>query len=312
MTATQSVRVAVAVAVHNRRDTTLAGLSSLLAADRTGIDLRVVVCDDGSSDGTGDAIRDRLPEVEIVDGDGSLFYADGTNVAIRAALHHEPHFVLAINDDGLFDPHFLVSLVACAHQHHRSVVGALLVAQGRESYAFQIAPQWSLRFGGQQMPHQLAVDALPNGPFEVECIVGNCVLVPVDAIRAVGLLDGRRGWGDADWTMRMRRAGWQLLVEPAAVVRCEPNMARPSISRRSGIGGVRSVLFDRRDARSLRWQWGHLMGSSPTRWHALAAFAVYTGRMVVKALGFGTWPRWPDPATRLAPAARSLASSEDR
>jgi GT2 family glycosyltransferase len=299
------IGVVAAIPVHNRRETTLAGLRSLLAADRTGIDLHVIVVDDGSTDGTGDAIRRTFPEVEVVDADGSLHYAAGTNRAIEVGLRHDPAYVLAANDDATFDHGFLVALVACAEQHPRSVVGALLTQEGRPDHAFQVGQQWSLRFGGWQVPQHLRLDALPAEPFEVECIVGNCLLVPTAAIRAAGVLDAARyprGWGDAEWSVRLRRAGWRQLIAPRARVECEPNTYPPPLRRLGVVGVVRVLLADQRHPLNLRRQWAQFRGTAPSRLQAVAAFGVYLSRLAVKAAGVGAWPSWPDPPADYRPA----------
>jgi len=65
--------------------------------------------DDGSTDGTGDAIRKEFPGVEVVNANGDLWYTEGTNVGVRAALEHDPDFILAINDDEVSIRNFLNS-----------------------------------------------------------------------------------------------------------------------------------------------------------------------------------------------------------
>jgi GT2 family glycosyltransferase len=72
-------RVAAIVPVYNRRETTLQALRSLSRIDRTGVDFRIFIVDDGSTDGTAQAIEKEFPDVVIVHGDGNLHYAAGTN-----------------------------------------------------------------------------------------------------------------------------------------------------------------------------------------------------------------------------------------
>lgn len=66
--AVKPIRLAIVSPVHNRRKLTLQCLRSLSRIDRTGLDIRVTIVDDGCTDGTGAAIRDGFPEVNIVQG----------------------------------------------------------------------------------------------------------------------------------------------------------------------------------------------------------------------------------------------------
>src|SRR5688572_9899381 len=98
------VRIEVVTPVHNRKELTLRCLESLGQADLSGIDLHVIVVDDGSTDGTADALAEHYPDVMVIKGDGNLWYTAGTNVGLKAALERDPDYILAINNDSEFDP----------------------------------------------------------------------------------------------------------------------------------------------------------------------------------------------------------------
>jgi len=152
------------------------------------------------------------------------------------------------------------------------------------------------------MPQHLSAFDLPREPFEVEAIVGNCVLFPAEALRAHGLIDARRfprWWGDAELTLRLRRAGWRLLVEPRAMVWCQPNTL-PRPLRTLPISKVMQILLrDRRHPLNLPVQLAGRWATAPTRLQALTAFGVYVGRLALKTTRLGgTWPAWPDPVRR--------------
>lgn len=291
--------VAVAIPVHNRRELTLRALRTIMRAHTPGIDLRVIVVDDGSTDGTGDAIRQRFPEVTVLQGDGTLDYAGGTNAGLRHALSLEPDYVIAANDDSLFHRAFVERLVACATRHPRAIVGALLLSWAEPHRVFQVGQVWDTWYGGWRMPHHLTAFDLPRNPFEVQAIVGNCVLFPAEALRTGGLLDAERfprWWGDAELTIRLRRAGWRLLIEPRALVWCQPNTLPPPLRTLAWRQVLHVLLRDRRHPLNLASQCSGRWATAPTRAHALIAFAVYVARLGLKAVGAGgAWPAWPDP-----------------
>lgn len=288
-------RVAVVCPVHNRRAITLDCLRSLYASDLTGIDLRVVIVDDGSTDGTSEAIAESFPNVEVVKGDGNLFYTAGTNRAIEAALAHscEPQYILGINDDQIFPPNALRALVDCALRNHRSVVGALLVRWDDPRIVFQVDPQWETSFGGWHHWQDLRVQEVPSEPWQVGIIVGNCVLYPTEAIREVGLMDQRRfpAFGDAEYTPRMRNRGWQLLIEPSAVVHCQPNAPSADVRHMRMRDLYVQLWGDRRAGYNMRRAYSGLLAGAPNKALGTAAFAIYIARVAAKAAGLAK--RWP-------------------
>ncbi len=283
-------RVVLVMPVHNRRELTLRVLRSLSRIDRSGLDVRTIVVDDGSTDGTAAAIRRDFPAVQIETGDGTLHYTAGTNRGLAAALRLDPQHIVAMNDDSIVHRDFLQRLVGCAREHPRAIVGALLLRWDLPHRVFQVAPVWRTWEGGWQIPQELAVWSLPRRPFAVATIVGNCVLYPAAAVRSVGLMDERRFphvYSDAVYIAAMQRAGWQLLVEPRALVWCQPNVYPPALHTLPARKVLRILLFDARHPLNLQRQFGVRWASAPSRSQAIAAFAMHCGALALKALGIG-------------------------
>ena len=63
----------IVIPVYNRRTLTLQCLDHLQWCASLA-DWRVVLVDDGSTDGTADEVRTRFPHVDIVQGSGDLFW----------------------------------------------------------------------------------------------------------------------------------------------------------------------------------------------------------------------------------------------
>ncbi|HKP70940.1 MAG TPA: glycosyltransferase family 2 protein [Pyrinomonadaceae bacterium] len=284
------LKVEVISPVHNRRELTLGCLRSLFSADLHDIDLHVIIVDDGSTDGTADALRQEFPDVEIVTGNGSLWYTGGINRGLEAAMKHEPDFILAINNDSEFDPYFLQHMLETARANPKSVVGAVLVSWEDRRSIFQVAPKWNVWWGGMRHWVRQTVDTLPKAPWQVELIVGNCVLFPAAVIREVGLMDEKKlpQYGDAEYTPRMRKAGWRLLIDPRALVYCKPNDVPERLSKMSG-GTLIAKLANPHHPHSLKRRINATVGSSPNALQGYLAVAVFFVRAILGKNVEGRW-----------------------
>jgi GT2 family glycosyltransferase len=96
--------VDVAVVTHNTRDLVLECLQSLWDQEGLG---RVVLVDDGSTDGTVAAVRERFPEVELLADGANRGYGAAANAAIEACASPA---VLLLNSDTRLEPGSLVRL----------------------------------------------------------------------------------------------------------------------------------------------------------------------------------------------------------
>lgn len=294
-------RVAIVVPVHNRRDITLQCLRSLSKINDQGLDVRIYIVDDGSTDGTSEAIANQFGSVNLIQGDGNLWFTEGTNVGIRAALEHDPDFVLMMNDDQVFDPAFLRSLVETAISNPQTVVGSLLLLWDLPHRVFQVAPVWKVAWGGWRHWHKQTVWTVPNRPWEVELIVGNCLLVPADAFRQHGLMNSKRypNFGDAEFTPRLRKAGWKLLIDPNSRVFCQPNNL-PAVVRKMSLRKKINALFvDLKQIQNLRRRFYGYWDAAPSKLSAIAAFIVFFLRLAVGKNYEGRWgEKLPEPQLR--------------
>lgn len=289
MTVTKE-KAALVIPVYNRRETTLRALRSLRRIRTDGCEVKIFIVDDGSVDGTSAAVRREFPEVELIAGDGTLHYAGGTNLGITAALKWDPNYIVTMNDDAVFHQDFLIRLIETARSHPRSVVGSLLLLWDEPHKVFQVGQYWRTFAGGWIIPDNLTAFNVPASPFDVECIVGNCVLFPVEAVREAGLFDQKHfphGWGDAQYLMRLRKLGWRLLVDPRSRVWCEPNTYPPPLHSLGASAALRILFLNERHPLNLKRQFVARWYSAPSRPAAVIAFLVYLGQIAAKGFKYG-------------------------
>jgi GT2 family glycosyltransferase len=283
----KNLKIEIVMPVHNRRKTTVQCLKSLERIDKTGLEIHIIVVDDGSTDGTTEAIQKMFPEIEIISGDGTLFYVGGTNRGISAALKRNPDYILTVVDDSIFHEQFLQRLIKTAETKAHSVVGTLLLLWDLPHKVFQVDFKWKTLDGGWSQPENVTAFDFPQTAFEVEGMAGNCILFPVDAIKECGLLDEKKfphNWGDIQYVVRMKKLGWQLLVEPKSYVWCEPNTNAKPLHQSSALEIFYNLFRNKHHPMNLKRQFLMRWDSAPTKTDGLLSFIVYLMSLTSKTL----------------------------
>lgn len=210
---------------------------------------------------------------------------------MRRALTREPDYVLMMNDDQVFDRKFLACMVETAEDNPRSVVGSLLLLWDTPHKIFQVAPRWETFSGGWRHWVQQTVWTVPDEPFAVDIIVGNCVLVPAAAIRECGLMNADRypNFGDAEYTPRLRKHGWRLLIDPRARVFCQPNNVPARVKQMNWRQKFNALFVDLKHIHNLRRRFYSYWDGAPTKLQALSAFVVFFIRLAFRRNAEGDW-----------------------
>jgi GT2 family glycosyltransferase len=198
----------------NGRDDTLRCLRSLQDSGADGI----VVADNGSADGSVEAIRAAFPDVELVENGANLGFSGGNNAAVRHELEQGADWVVLLNNDAELEPGALEAFAAAPEAG--VLAGKLLYPDGRVQWAGQ---RVGLKSGYSGRPRG---DGEPDGPeFDVPGpvarAVGALMAVSRPAIAAAGLLDEDlfAYVEDVDWSLRIREAGFACRFVPQARAR---------------------------------------------------------------------------------------------
>lgn len=220
-------RVCALITCHNRRAKTLQCLHALFGNSLPEeIYLHIILVDDGSSDGTSEAVTREFSQVEILRGDGNLYWNRGMHKAFAAALSTGFDAYLWLNDDTILYPDAIVRLLETASAlasrigNPCVVVGSTEDDSGRLTYGGGVAVSRLRRF-----KYRKVWDALY--PVECEAMNGNCVLIPGGAALVVGNIDPayEHAMGDMDYSLRAREAGVRVFVAPGFIGKCDNNLA---------------------------------------------------------------------------------------
>jgi GT2 family glycosyltransferase len=229
-------RVAVLLTCHNRKTATLACIGTLTANRLPdGVKIHVILVDDGSTDGTATAVSERYPTVEILPGDGNLYWNGGMCKAFGKALEEGYDFYLWLNDDTILEPGAIGSMIETWY--------AILDQRGDQAIVVGSTKNRDTgrtTYGGISRPitwrRTTFTVVEPNEkPKECETMNGNCVLIPHEIATVVGNLDPRfvHAMGDIDYGLRARQAGFTVWIAPGYVGTCSHNSIEGGFKDRS-------------------------------------------------------------------------------
>jgi GT2 family glycosyltransferase len=235
----------IIIPVFNRLPFTEACLRSLQA--QTTQAFRVVVVDDGSTDGTAACLARDFPAVTVLPGSGQLFWTAAVNLGIRHALAQGADRVMTLNNDVVAPPDFVAQMLRWAARQPRALLGPVELDAatgepvfGGETFSFLTHARRSL------------LDTLPlaerHGLHPVTYLPGRGLLIPAAVFTAMGLFDERRlphYLADYDFTSGARRRGFPVFVNYATHLTTYPDESGQAQTRRH---------------RSLRGYWQHLFG----------------------------------------------------
>jgi GT2 family glycosyltransferase len=213
--------VTVVVLNWNNASDTLDCLESL--AHVTYPQVEIVAVDNGSDDGSVAAIRRRFPKLPVLETGTNLGYAGGNNVGIRHALDRGAELICVLNNDVLVSPGFLEPLVqACVGSRGRAVCTPMICEAVHPDRIWALGAAVDRRNGSPIRLHagEAMAEWAGAAPYEVDYASGTAMLLPRQALEAVGLMDEAffLYFEEMDWALRARHVGYRHLAVPSAVI----------------------------------------------------------------------------------------------
>ncbi len=182
--------------------------------------LHTLVVDNASDDGSARMVRDEFPGAGLLALTENKRFAGGNNAGLARALEQGADAVMLLNNDVMADPDLLVKLLAALAEYpHAGAVAPLIYfapPSDRIWYAGGRCEPWLAHSSHR------AIRERDHGQFrsieQTGYLTGCCLLATAEAWRRVGPLDERYYIyaEDADWCLRARAAGYELLFVPTA------------------------------------------------------------------------------------------------
>ncbi|MGN6494932.1 MAG: glycosyltransferase family 2 protein [Agriterribacter sp.] len=210
--------VAILVPIYNRKDNIDNCLKTLFAG--TYSNFKIVVIDDGSTDGSYEHLIKYYPQVTVLKGDGNLWWAGSINKGIDYAIENDFDYVLTYNDDQVCNRTFLEKLMVYADKN--TILSSLVLYQSDPDKILSSGIVFDYKKGqtrGYLNEKQRRV--LQIEPYEVDGSPGYSLLIPVEALVKYGSFDNTRfpqinmEW---EFCLRMKKNLVSMKVVPESLV----------------------------------------------------------------------------------------------
>jgi GT2 family glycosyltransferase len=210
----------ILIPVHNRKSITLSCLERLQqqgALDR----YHIVVIDDGSTDGTAEAIAQQYPDVNILSGNGNLWWTGAIVMGMKFAMNQGAKYFIWLNDDTLPEEGAIERLITACIHNPRTIASA----QCYEDDTFQQGSFGGHRVNQRKLYTECKTTAL--GQQQVyDGLHGNLVCIPRSVVERLGYPNHRwmpHGWADLIYTFEAKKIGFLPTVIGDARAICPMN-----------------------------------------------------------------------------------------
>ena len=211
------MNVFIVIAVFNRKDHTLNCLR--LLSEQTYQDFKVVLVDDGSTDGTSDEVKHLYPETLIVKGNGNWWWSYSMNQGFRTALNEKADVIITLNDDTTIDTNWLESLLSRHKNSPDAVIGCLNTIKKEEKYVFFSGVKDIKWYAAKEVKYHQAftrINQSLTGIHSTVCLNGRGTLIPRLAFDKIGLYDDKhfpQYAADYDFTLRAVKKGIEVNID---------------------------------------------------------------------------------------------------
>jgi GT2 family glycosyltransferase len=215
------------------------GGEDTLAALRSLDGIATICVDNGSTDGSDLAVAVECPGVELLRTGANLGFAGGNNVGLARALERGADWVLLLNNDATAEPGLLPALEHAARTRPDAGLLACTI----------LSPDGAVQYAGATFNARLGYSgrvatSRPRALRDVGRADGAALAVSRSAAERAGLLDESLFMyvEDVEWSLRVRAAGFAVVLVPDALVRHKGSAAS------GGRSSTTNLYYDTRNS----------------------------------------------------------------
>ncbi|WP_170971089.1 glycosyltransferase family 2 protein [Ilyomonas limi] len=215
----------IIIPVHDRLQYTINCIESLISQKE---EKRIIVVDDGSSDGTSAYLKTNFPDVAVLQGDGNLWWTGAMNKGVEFVLKNastEDDFILSLNNDLVVPNNYLDELCKASQLKPNALIGSVTVDVEEKTFVHYAGVKWNAYTGAAKhnitSKTTLSEIQRKSNLLETSYLPGRGVLIPIKVFKSIGLYDEvnfPHYRADHDFSLRAKKAGFDLFISSKAVV----------------------------------------------------------------------------------------------
>jgi len=212
--------VSIIIVFHNGKDQTLRCLKSVFNLKYPNFDITVV--DDGSTDGSGEAIIKDYPNVKIIKSNEDLWCNGSFNLAISKCLENDCELFLLLNNDNIIEKYSLNYLIETFKSEKSQIIGSMVCYYHKPetiSYAGKLI-DWRKGYNILIYNNKNIKD-INKEIIDVDFLGFQGVLINKSIFEKIGLIDSNKFvhyFGDTDFYLRAKKAGFKIVVDTRSIV----------------------------------------------------------------------------------------------
>ncbi len=205
--------LSIVIVNYNNRKLLEECLSSIYKSTHW-ISFEVIVSDNGSSDGSREMIKDKFPEVKLIENKENLGFSKASNLGLKIA---DARYSMLLNDDTV-----VLSSEGGSASGGEAALDKMVQFMDRHREAGACGAKLLNTDGTVQRQGGLFGRKFwqAKGPAAVDFVIGAALMVRKEVIDKVGIMDENLFFynDDLDWCMSIRKAGWKIYFLPEAPI----------------------------------------------------------------------------------------------
>jgi GT2 family glycosyltransferase len=271
------INAVVLIPVHNHIEYTRKCLHYLrehLPSD-SAVAYSIVVIDDGSTDGTAAWIKNNFPEVDLLYGDGNLWWSGGINVGAAYAINElNADYLILWNNDIIAADDYFEKLSQILKNGREKVFGSKIYVAGEQHLVWSMGGMFNPYNGRRYMLGYFKSDIIEYQKItESDWLTGMGTVVHKSVIDKIGYWDDTnfpQYHGDSDFTYRAKINGFKIKVFPELKIWNDVkntglkhgdslrNLMKIMVDTRSNYNLKKNLLFYRKYAKSI-WAYNEII-----------------------------------------------------